>query len=289
MIDDEPPGFFRGNEFSRLLLFLAIAISGWALVWFYLLKTPDVVREPQPVVEGRPAPIVPDASPEFETVTDKTPLAFRDSAAYKKLLDQARELTPTGLAAKARFDVTYAHLWQDPKHYRGVPIHILGAARRVLRYESKMSKTGWLYEAWIITPDLTKNPYVCVFEDAPRGFPIGEDVSERVVFNGYFLKIMKYQAGDMERGAPLLVGRIGWTPNAAPVGSSNRSVYWLAGGVAIMFLISLVRWCLYLKRSLTPQPRRDYFGNVPVDVIAPDELSAFLEDIPDEPSEKSPS
>ena len=34
-------------------------------------------------------------------------------------------------------------------------------------------------------------------------------MSERVVFNGYFLKIWKYEAADTARGAPLLVGRIG--------------------------------------------------------------------------------
>ena len=54
---------------------------------------------------------------------------------------------------------------------------------------------------------------MCVFEDPPAGFPIGANVSERVVFNGYFLKLMKYQAGDTTRGAPLLVGRIGWQPS----------------------------------------------------------------------------
>ncbi len=287
--DDAPSGFFRGNEFSRLLLFLAITVGGWGAVWYYFIHKNAGPDEPPPVVNGPPPPIVPDASPEFETVTDKTPLAFRDSAAYAKLIDEARALSPAQLGAHARVDVTYAHLWQDPKHYRGVPIHILGAARRVLRYESKMSKTGWLYEAWVITPDLTKYPYICVFEDAPPGFPIGGDVSERVVFNGYFLKLMKYQAGDMDRGAPLLVGKIGWSPGASSAHMSNWSVYWLAGGVAVMFTISLVRWSLHLRRSLAGQPRRDYFRAAPNDEIAPGELSAFLEGMPDETGESSES
>ena len=110
-----------------------------------------------------------------------------------------------------------------------MPIHLLGTARRVLRFESKLSKTGWLYEAWIVAPDAPKFPYTCVFEEAPEGFPLGADVSERVVFNGYFLKIMKYQAGDVARGAPVLVGQIGWAPAAAPAGGAprrrNRTVF----------------------------------------------------------------
>ena len=31
-------------------------------------------------------------------------------------------------------------------------------------------------------------------------------------FNGYFLKVMQYVTGDRIRYAPLLVGKLGWTP-----------------------------------------------------------------------------
>ena len=101
---------------------------------------------------------------------------------------------------------------------------------RVLRYESKLSKTGWLYEAWIFTPTPARYPYCCVFEDVPEGLPVGPNVSERVVFNGYFLKLMSYQAGDVPRGAPVLVGRIGWDlaadgrPGGGPAGRPRRHV-----------------------------------------------------------------
>ena len=284
MNHDEPARMFRGSELSRLLVLLAIALAGWTAVWYYVVWKPTPPPEPETVVAGKPAPIEPDTSPEFETVTDKTPLSFRDSAAYAKLLDRVREGRPADLAALARTDVSYAHIWQDPKHYRGVPIHLLGTARRVLRYESKLSKTGWLYEAWVILPDLTRNPYVCVFEDAPEGFPVGPDLSERVVFNGYFLKLMRYQAQDTERGAPLLVGRIGWTPRPSGDGSSNRSVYWLVGGVGVMFAISMARWVRYLRRSLAPKPRPSLLRDRPTEEIAPEALAAFLNNVPeDEP------
>ena len=92
-----------------------------------------------------------------------------------------------------------------------MPIHCSARPLRVLRYRSKLSKTGWLYEAWIITPDATRIPVTCVFEE-PRGLA---DRHRRLRARGLqwiFLKIMKYQAGDVARGAPLLVGRIGWEP-----------------------------------------------------------------------------
>ena len=35
----------------------------------------------------------------------------------------------------------------------------------------------------MFTSDSQNHPYVCIFEDAPKGFPIGDNVNERVVFN----------------------------------------------------------------------------------------------------------
>jgi hypothetical protein len=134
----------------------------------------------------------------------------------------------------------------------------------------------------VITPYSQNHPYVCVFEEAPKGFPVGPDVSERVVFNGYFLKLMKYEAGDVPRAAPLLVGRIGWTPRPVTAVSPNRSAYWLAGGVAVMFLISLARWVAYLRRSLAPKRRTSILLNRPNEDIAPEDLSSFLAKAADE-------
>jgi len=244
------------------LILALVMLLGWALVWQFARKLPEPA-EPAVTVPANPEPVVPDRSVEFETVKDRTPLAFRDNAAYSLLLSRARGKTPAELAALARRDLVLAHLWQNPERYRGVPIHLLGTALRVLSYESKLSKTGWLYEAWIITPETTRLPYVCVFEEAPQGFPIGHDVSERVVFNGYFLKIMKYQASDVARGAPVLVGRIGWEPHkpSSPE-ATNTTLWWSLLILGALFFISLARWIYQLRRLFTspgvaplPSPR----------------------------------
>jgi hypothetical protein len=157
------------------------------------------------------------------------------------------------------------------------------------RYESKLSRTGWLYEARVRTADSQRDTYVCVFEDAPDGLPIGVNLNERVVFNGYFFKLMRYEAADVPRAAPLVVGRIGWTPRpAAP--ASNRSAYWLAGGLAVMFVISLTRWFGWLRRitrKAAPSPTRRARPN---DEIEPAEFARFLDALPPEPkSEERPA
>lgn len=282
MQEPDTDRMFQGSELPRMLFLLAIAVAGWWAVWHYLTRRQAEPPEPQAVVAGRPEPVVPDRSPEFETVTDKTPLSFRDTAAYEKLLKQSREASPAGLAARARRDVYYAHLYDQPKEYRGVPVHLLGLARRVLYYKSKMSRTGWLYEAWVVTPDSQNNPYVCVFEEAPKGFPVGPDVSERIVFNGYFLKRMSYSAGDVPRVAPLLIGRVGWTAHAPAKASPDRTAYLFAGGVAVMFTISLARWIMQLRRSLAPKPRPSLLRDRAVDVIEPEALSSYLENLPED-------
>ena len=250
---ERPSGFFQGSELPRLLILAIIMVVGWALVWHFARRLPPA--EPELVATAKPEPIVPDQSIEFETVTDRAPVAFRDNAAYALLLERARAKSPAELAAVSRRDVNLPHLWQNPQLYRGVPIHLLGTALRVLRYPSKLSKTGWIYEASIITPDATRNPFQCVFEEAPTGLPIGPDVSERVVFNGYFLKIWKYQASDVARGAPLLVGRIGWVPReTAGTDGDNSTLRWSLIAIGLMFVVSLGRWAYQLYRLFTVPP-----------------------------------
>jgi hypothetical protein len=245
-------GFFHGSELPRLLILALVMLMGWGLFWQFAHKLPEPA-EPPVTASEKPEPIVPDRSEEFETVKDRAPFSFRDNAAYSLLLCRARGKTPAELAAVARRDLVLAHLWQNPQLYRGVPIHLLGTALRVLSYESKLSKTGWLYEAWIITPETTRLPYVCVFEEPPPGLPIGHDISERVVFNGYFLKIMKYQASDVARGAPVLVGRLGWEPRkpSSPEGT-NTTLRWSLLILGALFFISLARWIYQLRRLFTP-------------------------------------
>ena len=275
---DRPDSFFRGTELPRLAFLAVTMLAGWAAVWYFAGQRP-VPKEPPLRAEANPPPVEPDRAVEFETVTDRTPMTFRDNAAYAYLLEKARERTPEELAGESRRDVFLTHLWERPELYRGVPVHIQGAALRVVRFESQLSKTGWLYEAWIVTPDARRYPYDCVFEEAPEGFPIGLEVSERVVFNGYFLKIMKYQAGDVARGAPVLIGKIGWAPRpvSEPAKESNQILRWSLVAIALMFLVSMGRWIFQLMHYLAV-PRRRSTDRPPVtDDIPPEDLQAWVE------------
>ena len=164
--------YFRGSELPRLLMLGAVMVVGWGLVWRFANQRPQPA-EPVARAEPKPEPVVADRADEFETVTDRTPMSFRDNAAYAYLLEKARKLTPVELAAQSRRDILLTHLWERPELYRGVPIHLLGTARRVLRYESKLSKTGWMYEAWIVTPDAPKLSLQLRLRGSSRGLSPG--------------------------------------------------------------------------------------------------------------------
>lgn len=272
--------FFRGSELPRLLVLAAVMVMGWGLFWHFLQQRPQPA-EPEARVEARPEPIKPDHAVEFETVTDRTPVSFRDIAAYAYLLEKARKQTPADLARESRRDVALTHLWERPDLYRGVPVHLLGTLKRLIRYETKLSQSGWIYEASIFTPDSGSYPYQCVFEEPPVGLPLGTEISERVVFNGYFLKIFKYQAGDVARGAPLLVGKLGWDPHPteAPTPPANNTLFWSLVILGALFLISLSRWIFQLFHFLSWPRSRSVASSQATDEIAPEELNAWAESL----------
>jgi hypothetical protein len=274
---------FRGTELPRLLVLLAVMTVGWVLVWRYVYSKEEAPADDPGVVVGDVlAPIKPEASPEFESVTDKRPVELRDTAAYVKLLERARETGAAELAAKSRRDVFFSHLWQDPKAYRGVPVHLLGTAFRIVHEPSKKTRSGWLYTAWIVTPESSPNPYACVFEDAPKDLPLGDKLSERVVFNGYFLKLLAYQAHDKERAAPMLIGRIGWTPKPPAADHATRPITWMALAIGVMFLISFFRWITSFRRSLSVHRRPSLLKDRPTEEISPEDLATYLQNVEDQ-------
>ena len=193
-------------------------------------------------------------------MTDRKPIGLRDTAAYMKLLPRpattARPISLERPVATSSSSISGASPRESrsagPPSWDRVPDHP-GALEE--------DAIGRLYTATIVTPDSSPNPYFCVFEDAPANLPLGDKLSERVVFNGYFLKLLAYEAHDRERGTPLIIGKLGWTSEAAAPEDPNRPIRWLLLGIGVMFVISFLRWITAFRRSLqvrrTPSLLRD--------------------------------
>ncbi len=272
--------FFRGAEFSRLLLFLAIMAIGWPL--FLVFGGPgDPPPKPTPAAEVAPLP-PPDESPAFAAVVDKTPMRFQENSAYVELLDRVRREKFGELDKKSRRDLFFTYFAEDPKRHRGVPFHLEGTAIRVLGVDvgEKFSPKKRLYEAWVITSESQGYPYLVVFEDCPQGLPIGADLSELVSANGYFLKLMAYNSGSGPRWAPMFVGKLSWFPHdepkpwfsAIPITKVTIAV------VLAMTILSVYRWVTFLRRRFNAPSIASTIPEGPAIVdIEPEDLKKWIE------------
>ena len=180
----------------------------------------------------------------LKAVQDRQALQEFDMPAYWQLMRRSRTRPIAELEKLARRDVPYSHLWEEPDLYRGQPIRLKLHIRRVLKYEPSKNPQDlkMVYEAWGWTEDSRSFPFCVVFPEKPEGLPIGTDVDADFVFVGYFLKWMSYQAFDVKKNAPLLVGRL--RPATKMVGSAKSSDWetaflTLVGGV---LLLSFLGW-----------------------------------------------
>ncbi len=184
---------------------------------------PDVAR-PAPDAKPpgeRPETIIPapiDTDPAekqaaarlFEAVTDKTPLSVTEMPAYWRCMQWARAQSFADLARRARRDLAFVQFWEQPEELRGELVRLRMHIHRVLHYPAPENSLGVtdVYEAWGWTDDSKSFPYVVVFSELPPGMKVGPEAKAEGVFVGYFLKTMAYQAFDVRRAAPLMVGRM---------------------------------------------------------------------------------
>ncbi len=300
--NDDWPEFkeSRRPDWARLIMWLTLTLGFLAVVSIYLyVESGDGGAAPGPGIGvGEQSPLPPaEDSPIFEAVQDRAPLQFRENAAYAELLKRSREISLEELADKARTDVLFPDLLARPERYRGIPIRFQGTAILVKPVEDlppAISPSGRAFEAWVITNDSQKFPYVVVFESAPEGLPAGTGVRAFVVFQGYFLKLLAYQAGDKPRVAPLLIGQLAYHPEfSGPanrpggLGRLNAPGNWLPAVVIGLLAIYLIfRTTQQTRRLLAPTSssstsRRPIQGT-PNDQISPEALSEWLDHAPDE-------
>jgi hypothetical protein len=285
LTERRPGPFFRGSELPRLLVLAGIMLAGWAFLWARVRRQEPAPPPPPRAAELAPLP-PPDPAPEFQGLQDRAPMNARDNAAYAELLRRAREVPFDRLDAASRRDVRFAQLIEDPARYRGLPLRVDGTVLRVLRQEvagSDLFRSGTYFEAYAITPDSQNNPWVLAFEEAPADLQIGDDLRQRVQFDGYFLKLWAYRAGDTFRVAPLLVGR--FPPAPLPPAQAPPRPGPLAGnGTILLLLLALtlytaLRFWLQLRRIRRRIPARRPRPAV-TEEIEPERLRAWIDPPP---------
>jgi hypothetical protein len=288
--------FFHGGELRGLILFAVLMAVGWPVILSYARKR-DAAPPPPPVVDNRP--LEPDKGLAFDGLQDKVVGGVREITAFKILLDRSRETPVEEIDRKARRDVFYTHLWERPELYRGIPIHLEGTLLKTLAHEQfneKIAPKKRVLEVWFSTPESRPFPYVVMVEDPPPGLVVGFDQNERIIVDAYFLRLLRYDAGDAPRAAPLLVGKVRWAkadPNsgAPAVAAPDLWSAWLPYGACALIVVYLgFRIAFQVRRSRRPVvPRQSFLlTDPPRDEIAPDELANWVETLPDEDDEDEP-
>ncbi len=282
MIRDEAPGFFRGSEFSKLLILAALVVIGWALILYYGLQGHAPEPEKAPPVATIPPLPPPDKTAEFARLNDKTIRSSLDGPALRVLLERTRTVPESSLASIARRDVLPVDMNKRPARYRGLPIHLEGFASKVFALDDEdtdLVPGGRLYEVWMRPAEHDQGIYPCclLLEQVPPTLPAGRELDEPVSFDGYFLKLLAYRAGDTNRFAPMLVGRLRHNANASGPFKVKRSWVWTYVPVGLLMVYVTGRLFFRLRKSLPSMSRRP--SSVPIqDQIDPHELGQWLAD-----------
>jgi hypothetical protein len=186
-------------------------------------------------------------------------ISLVDLPAYREALEGA----PDAPAISVRF----RDLWDHQPDYQGRRVRVEGRIERIFR-QPAIGDFPALSEAWLI--EAGGDPICIVFptQDSP---PLGS----QAMFEGDFLRQIRYFGGDTERLAPLVVGpgvpravesaRVNPTLPAVPIASDRLD--WLFGTVALLLVVvGLLR--VFAKSPPMPSRRAE---------CGPDPMLEFLD------------
>lgn len=167
----------------------------------------------------------------------------------------------------------FADIFMNPASFEGKPVTLTGHIRKVMSYDSDFERFGAygggkLHELWLYTSDSQQNPAVIICEDLPPDLPTNGSPSEGVTVTGYFFKLYRYAAGDVDRAAPMILAKqVTWSPpteqHVAGMSSAKSIatlIATLVGGCFLMYLWSnyqsdrRARDAMQMVRAVEAQP-----------------------------------
>ena len=170
--------FFRGSELPRLLRPGGRhGRRAGPLVWHFAQHGARAGRAAARGRGERPSRSCPTARPSSRPSPTGRPMSFRDNAAYAHAARPGpRAGRPPSSPRRAAATSCSPTSGSVPSTTAACPSTCSARPCGSLRYESKLSKTGWLYEAWIITPDAAQISLTSASSRTPpKGFPIGAE------------------------------------------------------------------------------------------------------------------
>jgi len=198
---------------------------------------------------------------QFEGVLDKHKVVETDMPAYWRLMRWARALSFAEMEERAKRDVPFSDLFMDPEEHRGELIRLRLHVRRITAGKAHENSAGvkMMYDLWGVTDESKSNFYAVACAELPPEIPVSTDAYSEVVFVGYFLKVLGFEAGDgKERGAPMLIGRVKAVGGGRTIAQrrSEGLLAMVAIGVAIIAaaLIIVALWRMTRRKGRSALP-----------------------------------
>lgn len=198
-------------------------------------------------------------SEELQAITDKAPLTKEEMFAYRRMLKWSMNDTTAQMRKRAKANVRFGELFQNPDKYRGklldLDVHIRQA---VVDDDLPQNDLGLkrTFEVWGWNNSSQPYSYVLVSAEVPRDMPLGAGLGEEGRFVGYFLKLMSYEDHEgKRRSAPLLIGRLMWEPSPEALAKVNAAGktdwrWWLLA--AVLLALFALRWGTRLLAAPRP-------------------------------------
>jgi hypothetical protein len=250
-----------------------------------LAENPEKSRWTETVIEG-PADESPLEQEEikrfFEVVTDKQAIGDTDMPAFWRLLKWSRSRSFAELEQRAQRDLPFAKYWQEPEKHRGELIRLPLHVRQIVKWDDISENPAGVTTTYDLSGGNQESrgyPYVVVCSELPPEIKVATRTDVDVVFVGYFLKIIKYDAFGGKGGAPVLIGRVRTVPNGAHVASARSAglnALLVIGGAVIVAVIILVA----VYRVTRQSPRIPWKPGPPA--LSNDNIESWLENIPAE-------
>jgi hypothetical protein len=208
------------------------------------------------------------AREELQAMSDGTlRLGPEEQIPYDRLVFWVKNQPFARLWARAQKNPAYTYLYDQADKHRGM-LAALDVNIRIVRKAGKNEHGVPLHEVWATTKQSGDRLYDLIIVDLPAGIPLDRPIQEPAKFVGYFLKLQGYHPGSSKPGvapekAPLLIGRLDWTPTeASPAADSRQEWIWGAVALGLIAVVLAVRFAMGKIRRrpaacrsiLTPPP-----------------------------------
>ncbi|WP_146118736.1 hypothetical protein [Blastopirellula marina] len=149
------------------------------------------------------------ASPEaLAAIEDNSPFRANGFEAWKQIRDRLRAASPSQLAEAEAPRVQFGQLFQQSDLYRGHLVTVSGTVRRCVKVPPNKldAESGEMWQLWMFGGS-DNFPMVIYCLDLPEGFPVADQMAERVSIKAVYFKKWVHPAKGGATTSPLLLAK----------------------------------------------------------------------------------